>query len=447
MSSFKRKGSAKQAPGLPGTSLSPATSLTTITSMGIPSLDDILGGGLPLSCSLLIAAPDLHTSYGDLVQKYFIAQGLVSQHSLLILDDNAESFMRDIMWSPSGRGSTTPDQDEDEKIGQQEDQKIKIAWRYEKMKPFQTTVPVSSSSLTDEYCHNFDLGSRVPTSVIDKAFQSGRLSFINVQSSGSGPVSISEVLNRIRDALKCGAPQPIRICIPALGSPSWGELRQEEILYFLHSLRAILRQHPTVCASISLAPHLTTEAWGGRGWLQKLGWVTDAALTLAAFSADPSLTMTFPNHHGFLHIHTLPAPHSIIPPSDKFSALRGLSASAGGLGGSGENNLTFKSTRKRLIFETLHLDIEGGVGERRTTPSAAATVPGETHDLLHESPGTNKTPGFATVQVVLENPELSKTVHDATDGGDKGTEKPEGKPKKPKKRVAFRADRPDLYDF
>ncbi|KAG6887794.1 hypothetical protein C0995_012698 [Termitomyces sp. Mi166 len=449
MSSFKRKGSVKLAPGLSGTRVSPATSLTTITSTGIPSLDDILGGGLPLSCSLLIAAPDLHSSYGDLVQKYFIAQGLASQHRLLIVDANAEAFTKDIMWSPPGRSSIT-DRDEDEKSRQQEDQKIKIAWRYEQMKPFQTTVSTSSYQSIDDYCHNFDLGGRVPTSVIDRALHSGRLSFLDVQSSDWGSTLISEVLNRIRGALKCDASEAIRICVPALGSPSWGELRHEEILYFLHSLRAILREHPTACASISLAPHLTTEAWGGTGWLQKLGWVTDAAFTLAAFSADPSLTMTFPNYHGLLHIHSLPAPHSIIPPSDKFSTLRGLSASAGGIGGNSENNLTFKSTRKRLIFETLHLDIEGGVGERRTTPSAASTVElsSETHDHLHESTSpTSQTSGVAAVQVVLENPEPPKIVHDATDGDDKGTEGLEEKPKKPKKRVAFRADRPDLYDF
>lgn len=44
-----------------------------------------------------------------------------------------------------------------------------------------------------------------------------------------------------------------------------------------------------------------------------------------------------------------------------------------GLGSSGENNLAFKCTRKRMIFETLHLDVEGGTGERRTTASRPRT--------------------------------------------------------------------------
>lgn len=148
MSSFKRKGSAKEVNLYPGTRSSPVSPSTVITSTGIPSLDDILGGGLPLSCSLLVAAPDFHSSYGILVQKYFVAQGLDFGHRLCIIEDNAEGFAKDIMWVPRSR-TTAPEasagSEEEQKSGDQEDQKIKIAWRYESMKPFQTTVPSSSS--------------------------------------------------------------------------------------------------------------------------------------------------------------------------------------------------------------------------------------------------------------------------------------------------------------
>lgn len=239
----------------------------------------------------------------------------------------------------------------------------------------------------------------------------------------------------------------------------------KDILHFLHSLRSILRRHPYACASVSLAPHVSTDSWGGPGWIQQLGWVSDAALTLSAFSgrrlvfnlqgiilisapplADPSLTAVFPSHHGLLHIHTLPAPHTLLPPSDKFSTLRGLSASAGATGGS-ENNLTFKSTRKRLIFETLHLDIEGGVGERRTRPATnALDETSGAHGAGHKEHSAGKT-AFAAVEVAFEDLEIEKSILARVDGGDKATEVPLIKPKKQKKSVAFRADRPDLYDF
>lgn len=151
MSSFKRKGSSKQAV-YRGTRISPASLSTLLTSTGIPSLDDILGGGLPLSCLLLTAAPDLHSSYGYLVHKYFIAQGLSSGHKLCIVDDTAEEIVRDIMWTPKtwDLANNPVGTGDDETPEQGGEQKIKIAWRYEQMKQFQTTV---SESLSPHVSH------------------------------------------------------------------------------------------------------------------------------------------------------------------------------------------------------------------------------------------------------------------------------------------------------
>jgi elongator complex protein 4 len=120
----------------------------------------------------------------------------------------------------------------------------------------------------------------------------------------------------------------------------------------------------------------------------------------------------FPSHHGLVRIYALPAPYTILPPSDKSSTLRGVSSSASS--GGGENNLAFKCMRKRMLFETLHLDLEGGVGERRTTPAATST---------ERSAPTGK--GEATVKIELE--EAPKSV----------------KPKT-KKRVGFANS---VYDF
>jgi elongator complex protein 4 len=66
------------------------------------------------------------------VQKYFVAQGLASGQSVLIVDDKAEDFVRDVMWIPQ----SGDEEGEDAEL----DQNIKIAWRYANMKQFQTTV-------------------------------------------------------------------------------------------------------------------------------------------------------------------------------------------------------------------------------------------------------------------------------------------------------------------
>lgn len=154
MSSFKRRVTSKQTTLPLGTRILPGPIPTYVTSTGIPSLDDILASGLPLTCTQVILAPDVHSAYGELVQKYFIAQGLSCGQDVCVIDDNAQDFVAECMWIPGGGpsigiGTTsnppTPAAEEDEEEqAKDHDAKIKIAWRYEQMKQFQTTVPTSS---------------------------------------------------------------------------------------------------------------------------------------------------------------------------------------------------------------------------------------------------------------------------------------------------------------
>ena len=136
MSSFKRKTGIKNEVPI-GTRPSPSSPSTFLTSTGIPSLDDILGGGLPLSCSALTLAPDLHSAYGDLVHNYFLAQGLAVGHNILLVGEDPLRVFDDCMWTPP---SFVTEQDKKELEADEQEEKIKIAWRYESMKQFQTTV-------------------------------------------------------------------------------------------------------------------------------------------------------------------------------------------------------------------------------------------------------------------------------------------------------------------
>ncbi|KAI8980665.1 PAXNEB-domain-containing protein [Trametes punicea] len=471
MSAFKRRTTAKQPPLPAGTRTCPGSTATVITSTGIPSLDDILGGGLPLSCSFLVLAPDPHSAYGELVLKYFAAQGLACGQRVCVVDSRSQSFLAECMWMPGSNSNSsgvsasaqpaspavpsqvTAAEDEEDQRASEHDTKIKIAWRYEQMKQFQTTVPSPSQS-ADDYCRTFDLTCRIPEAVIQSARADERFLDVDPEEGTSvdgRPSSCRRVIQRLSEILSQVASDKslaTRICIPALGSSEWGDLIPQDICYFLHSLRALLRRYPSACASICMPPHLCQEAFGGPGWVQKLGWLTDASITLAAFGSNPSLTAMFSSHHGFVHIHALPAPHTLLPPSDKFSTLRGLTSS-------GENNLAFKCMRKRLIFETLHLDVEGGVGERRTTPSTSAiameSAVGHGHGHAHE-PRTVPTGGsqsVAAVQVQLEQVQIAPTPPEQTADQTLTPGKPESGPKKAKvkKKVAFTSERPDLYDF
>ncbi|KAJ7597233.1 PAXNEB-domain-containing protein [Mycena floridula] len=425
MSSFKRKATAPQSVQLAGTKPSLTSSTTSITSTGIPSLDDILGGGLPLSCVSLTLAPDPHSSFGQLVQKYFIAQGLSCSQEVCVIHEDAEEFVKGCMWL--GASETTSSSHD---LSQDDGQKVKIAWRYEQMKQFQTTVIPTG----EEFCRPLDLVARIPESILESAINSHQLSFLNLKSDSVGEKSISRILRKIEGFLKQGASPAraaVRLCFPSIGSPHWGYLTPQDILSFLHSLRFLLRRHQHACASLNFAAHLVSEKWGGPGWVQKLAWLSDSAISLTAFSANPSLLSLFPSSHGFVSIHSLPCPHTLTPASNKYSTLRGLSSSSGS--GSGENNLAFKCTRKRLVIETLHLDLEGGVGERRTTASS---------NVLPGDGATEARPVQNTASAAVEVEFEAAVVKEKPNESEKMPAK-----LKPKRKVAFQSDTPDLYDF
>ncbi|KAF7319905.1 hypothetical protein MKEN_00773900 [Mycena kentingensis (nom. inval.)] len=381
---MSRRSSETRSPtaeeGLLSSSTEPATAPF---STGIPSLDDILGG-LPPSCSLVVTAPDLHTDYGDLVQKYSVAQALASHQRVCVVGNAA--WVHGCMWISA---SAAKDADETRSGGE----KIKIAWRYEEMKQFQTTVSTSS--------HPLDLSVRIPPSVVSDAISSQLLTILPIDA----PAKTLDTLQHILSA----DDSPFRICIPSFGSPYWGDLSAQDILRFLHRLRALLRRYPHACASTNLVAEHSADV---DGWHQKLGWVSDGAITLSAFAGNKSILSAFWCLLMLVRIHSLPAPRSLVPTSDRFSALRGASS------GGGENNLGFKCTRKRLIFETLHLDVEGGVSERRTTAPAVSTAT------------------VAPVKIEVE--------------GAPAPSQPDPEPapkKKTRKKVGFQSDRPELYDF
>uniref|UniRef100_A0A8H7Y5H6 Elongator complex protein 4 n=1 Tax=Psilocybe cubensis TaxID=181762 RepID=A0A8H7Y5H6_PSICU len=274
MSSFKRKATGKQTLTVyPGTRISPASNLSLITSTGISSLDDILGGGLPLTCSLVFGAPDIHSSYGDLIQKYFVAQGLGNGHRVCVVGEDAEKFVRDIMWFPKAQElQRAAESDDDDKPANQ-DEKVKIAWRYEKMKQFQTTV-----GSQDGDCLPFELASRVPKEMIDDGLKSQRIRVVNAGTN------MFDILGEISRFLEAETKEATRICIAGLGSAGWGDVSPQRVLYFLHTLRGILRRHGHGCGSVSLAAHVSTDRWGGTGWMDRVGWSADGAVTISAFT-------------------------------------------------------------------------------------------------------------------------------------------------------------------
>jgi len=130
--------------------------------------------------------------------------------------EELRSFVKECMWVTNANA----EDDEDESNVDDRAQKIKIAWRYEKMKQFKTTVGSSWSSDGEAYCQAFDLSSTIPEGVIDDGLKTDRLHLIDVSQNPS----ISGVLEEMTRYLSSDTTAPVRICIPNLGSPVWGDL-------------------------------------------------------------------------------------------------------------------------------------------------------------------------------------------------------------------------------
>jgi len=130
----------------------PGSSSLLQISTGIPSLDDILGGGLPLGHVLTILAPDVHSAWGELLSRYYVSQGLATSQAVCLVEDDPNVVLEACMWLPGTSRSKTELGHEITQLEEHgesyKDEKVKIAWRYEKMEQFRTTVDHTLSECT-----------------------------------------------------------------------------------------------------------------------------------------------------------------------------------------------------------------------------------------------------------------------------------------------------------
>lgn len=177
-----------------GVRVSPYNS-SLLLSSGVASLDDILGGGVPAG-SILLLEEDADTSYAKLLLRYWVAQGLVSGHRVCLvsssLDATPEAIIAKLPHAEDDSGAKTnagkirsssstrsDDDDEGDNADDATDaalaeaaQNMKIAFRYQGLKKFQTSVSHSTSAFDGSqlpYCSMFDLTKTLDVSVNERA--------------------------------------------------------------------------------------------------------------------------------------------------------------------------------------------------------------------------------------------------------------------------------------
>ncbi|KAI8822511.1 Elongator complex protein 4 [Fimicolochytrium jonesii] len=401
MSSFKRRGpSASAHASLPATRISARNSSVVLTSTGVPSIDELLGGGLPLHTSLLVNE-DRFTGYAKLLMSYYIAQGVASGHavSLATADEDPESIIRGLMGVVEGKvPSEMKEEEEDEDVtlgaggaavlsgrrmgatrNDVGNDRMQIAWRYQGLPRFSTAVggagPARAGTLSQQtpFCNLFDLTKRMTPAMLKAAGSQMALLDISawaLEAEETGSDNVFQRLIRHIEGLvdeggfrirPNGPPPPtlLRIAIHSIASPLWGSSTISQLSTFFLSLRSILRtSYATAFISLpnAIPPHVTTI----------LSHLSDGVLRLDSFagSSTPVHSAYESQYHGFLDIVKVP----------RVASLGGRIGEMGMLG--------FKVRRKRFLVERCTLPPEGeGVrrgdeeeGSNRKARSSCGTV-------------------------------------------------------------------------
>ncbi|KAK6436372.1 Elongator subunit elp4 [Oleoguttula sp. CCFEE 5521] len=245
---------------VPGTRSSPLTS-HTITSTGTASLDGLLGGhgGLVLGSSILIGEHGT-TDYAGALLRYYTAEGILQGHAVHVVG-MGEGWVRELPGVAEARYQKTEDTVRNEKPDLAAQERMKIAWRYERLGqagdralPDRSLGALSSQTLNAQqeipFCHTFDLTKRLvapPAAVINN---------ITIVATSTDP--FAPILDNVRQGLASSAKGTVhRLVMPALLSPALYPphcASPEHVVRFLLGLRALLRQYPNQLTAMLTIP-------------------------------------------------------------------------------------------------------------------------------------------------------------------------------------------------
>ncbi|KAI8915628.1 Elongator complex protein 4 [Gorgonomyces haynaldii] len=352
-----------------GTKIS-TTNGQILTSTGVASLDELLGGGLPLS-SLILLKEDRFTGYALVLLRYFLAQGVAHGHSVALatMDIEAEAMMQELMGIVENKTESSVEEDADyvpampgvrgsvgRSMGRlrEADDKMHIAWRYQHLPQF--TTQLSLSQRDTAYCHTFDLTKRMQQQYLE-----------NVPVSLNDDKNLSKnILETLLDRFKQMLQDPrhiqgqgksmLRIGLHSICSSGWEQVKKEEWAKFLNELKILMRERHCVCM-VTVPAHLYGDFHGLKSdpMIRQLEHIADSVLEIESFAGSPHPVneQYTSDYHGLIH------PHKLFRQYSYHHTTRLSNVELHSLG--------FKLRRKRFTVETFHLPPE--LGEPTKTPS------------------------------------------------------------------------------
>lgn len=378
-SSFQRRGKASGGPGGGPRLLSIAGTRPSVrngqllVSTGLPALDQLLGGGLAVG-TLLLIEEDKYNIYAPLVFKYFLAEGIINGHTLLVasakenpanilqelpaplLDDNGKKELEDV------HSAKPPEPDVN----------MKIAWRYQ-LQPKVEVGPVSLS----RFGHYYDVSKRIPQELLESSKWHGFFLPEHIPPGLKGETCFlscgyMKLLQFIQNSIYTegfdGAnPQKkqkniLRIGIQNLGSPLWGDDicckencdNSQRLTKFLYVLRGLLRSSLSACI-ITMPAHLVQN----KSITTRVRNLSDTVVGLESFiGSERETNPLYKDYHGLIHIRKIPR-------------LNNLTCDE-----SDVKDLAFKLKRKLFTIERLHLppDLSDTVGRSSKQDLAASAT-------------------------------------------------------------------------
>lgn len=296
-----------------------------LCSSGVPSLDSVLGGGIPIG-SVLMIEEDSNDQYASLLTRYFVAEGILAGNGIFTISHEAVETQVHRLPEPifTNKDPTNLSQE-----------RLKIAWRYQ-------ALPQMNSSFgqPSDYGHHYDISKPMNLARLRKCdYTSLNLKEAYLEHRSGEFNMLQCVMKKIHQyildndfGVKDGK-QPsnlLRVLIPNFGSPLWGKLCSSDIVQFLLCLRTLIRNSLAVCV-LSSPTHIQDEAV-----VQLMRHHVDTVIGLTDFGMDKRNPL-YKEYHGLLKIHKLPILNTLLPVMPDTL------------------DLAFKLRRKKFSIERLHL--------------------------------------------------------------------------------------------
>ncbi|CEH15736.1 Elongator complex protein 4 [Ceraceosorus bombacis] len=204
----------------------------------------------------------------------------------------------------------------------------------------------------------------------------------------------SRALAWMRAAIEADPGRRFRVILLNLGSSAWSP-SPHAILQLMLSVRRLAASFKSALihatALLSVASLLSREMTPG--WLSRLTSLGNISLCISSFGTSSQLSDAFPAHTGALRICNASPSNAFVSPYEQ------------------PDELGYRARKRGLGIGLLHLDVGGGVGERRTKAPVGATGGNDQKATSHSIGGPNQNASSA-----LRPPAGTADIEDAHQG-------------------------------